>query len=159
VPSPRPAPAPAVRATVKPTDPELVWQRLWFSLREREWASLAIVPVGPRQSAGFVADRLLAAGTAEQDRPVRVFNGEGLALRNVRVFIDSFLRATENELVLVPVDSPLQNPAAIPIARATDGAVLVLPLGDTLLSEAKEVVEAIGIGHFLGSVLQGNAPD
>jgi hypothetical protein len=156
---PRLTPAPAVR-TAKATDSDIVWQRLWFSLREKSWSSLTLVPVGARESAAHVADKLLSAGTAEQDKPVRVFNGESLALRATRPFIESFGRATaEGELVLVLVDSPLQNPAAIPIARATDGAVLVLPLGETLLSEAREVVKAIGTGLFLGSVLQGHAAD
>ena len=45
------------------------------------------------------------------------------------------------------------NPAAIPIARATSAALLVVRVGESRLAAARSTIEAVGRERLLGSVV------
>jgi hypothetical protein len=139
-------------------DSEAACLRLWFSVREQPWSALVVVPVHSGASALRVAEKLAWAAEADGERPVRVLNAQGLSIRAMRPFIESIGQTTgAGTLAIVVVDSPLGNQAAIPIARAAEKALLVLSLGETLLTEARETLAIIGRERFLGGVLQADS--
>ena len=57
--------------------------------------------------------------------------------------------------VIVPLDPIGDNPNAVPIARATSGALLVVNLGESLMTSARTAIDAVGRERFLGSVVIG----
>jgi hypothetical protein len=54
--------------------------------------------------------------------------------------------------VIIALDSPLTNPAAIPIARSADAALLTVRLGGSKITAARQTIESIGRECFIGTV-------
>jgi hypothetical protein len=54
--------------------------------------------------------------------------------------------------VVIAVDSPISNPAAIAVARAADAALLAVPLGRGTIADARRTVETVGRVRFVGSI-------
>ena len=131
------------------------WTRLWFSL-VGPWASLAVVPTDAGVDPTPIADGLASVGRRSGTRPVRVVNACAVRLEDVERVVQSVNAMTDaGDLVLVTVDSLAGNPAALPIIRATSGALLVARIPDSYLSSARHTVQAIGKNRIVGSVLLG----
>lgn len=153
--SPKSAP-PAVSAAhtttmVQPVEP---WARIWFSLVRQPWSVLAVVPAHAGLSSAAAARALAEVGREYQTEPVEVADAEGMAAAGVRALLGSLAeRSGSGGRILIAVRCPLDDPAAIPLARAADAAVLLVRLGRTNLRDAREVMEAIGAESFAGSVI------
>lgn len=132
------------------------WQRLWFSLTRRAWTSLAIVPNEPDIDATGIANGLNGVGHRHGARPVQIVSAIGTRLEDVERLIQLIRSMTDDgDLVLVPVDPLVSNPASIHIIRAVSGAILVAKLRDSHLSTARKTVQAIGVERVFGSVVLG----
>ncbi len=132
------------------------WERLWFATRQKAWSSLAIIPSDRGVSAGSVAESLVATGQMHGERPVKVLNAQGVQLAGVHQLMDTLAAMTgRGDWVIVPVDPIAENPNAVPIVQATSGALLVVNLGESLLTSARTAIEAVGREHFLGSIVVG----
>jgi hypothetical protein len=57
--------------------------------------------------------------------------------------------------VIVAVDAIAENPGSIRIVRATSAALLVVRLGESLLSAARNAIGVVGRERFLGSIVLG----
>jgi hypothetical protein len=143
---------PSGRARELWNDPS--WQRIWLAIQGKEWRSLAIVPAGNGIGTLDVAQALVDIGWQHRGLPM------GLAdLRNVTLpYIDSVIDEVRahvfaGERVLIALRSVFENPATVPIAQAADRALLCVELGASRIDRAKESIDQIGYGRFLGSVI------
>ena len=147
-----------IEPLVKATEPALPvpgkdWQQLWFNALQHPWSSLVIVPAQPNVSVLPAARTLAAVGRLYHQRPVRLIEAEGTDPAATSFVINSAKnRVAAGEQVIIAVDSPLSNPVAIPIARAADAALLLVPLGYTRLASARQTIDHIGRQHFIGSI-------
>jgi hypothetical protein len=136
--------------------PDSDWQRLWFSTRQRAWSSLAIIPNDEGVEVGVVAETLVATGQLHGERPVRLLDAKGAQLGDVHRLIDALGEMTgRGDWVIVPVDAIAQNPSAVPIVQATSAALLVVRLGESLLTPARHAIDVVGRERFLGSIVLG----
>jgi hypothetical protein len=134
--------------------PDDDWQRLWFSTRQRAWSSLAIIPSDVSVDVGPVAETLVAIGRRHGERPVSLLDAKGTRLGDVHRLIDALGTMTgRGDWVIVPVDAIAQNPSSVPIVQATSAALLVVRLGESLLTSARSAIEIAGRERFLGSIV------
>jgi hypothetical protein len=138
--------------------PDNEWQRIWFSIRQQGWTSLALVPSHSGIDAVKVAEAFAETGRVQGERPVSVINATGVQLENVQQLIES-VAATVNrgEWVIVPVDAIAENPSAIAIVQGTSAALLLIRLGESLIASAQNALDAVGREKFLGSVVLDEA--
>lgn len=129
------------------------WPPIWFSLAEHNWRSLVFVPSHRTASAVSSARALGAVGNAYEEHSVRVIEAERATPELVREVIRVLAeRNSAGERTIVVVSSPVLDVSAIPIARAVDAAVLVVPLGTAVLRDARRVLQLIGRDRFIGSI-------
>jgi hypothetical protein len=142
---------------VKPTSvPGDDWQRLWFSTREHAWSSLAIIPSDGGVEVGRVAEALVATGRLHGERQVRLLDAKGTQLGDVHRLIDELgVMTGRGDWVIVPVDAIEVNPSSVPIAQATSASLLVVRLGESLLTSARNAIEVVGRERLLGSIVLG----
>jgi hypothetical protein len=55
--------------------------------------------------------------------------------------------------VIVPVDAIDVNPSSVPIAQATSASLLVVRLGQSMLTSARNAIEVVGRERLLGSIV------
>lgn len=148
-----PAGSPYVTFDVAPGELPDQWPPIWFSLAEHDWRSLVLVPSERTASAVVTARALGAVGDAYEEHGVRVIEAERETPGAVREVIRQLAERNSAGLrTIVLVSSPLLDVNAIPIARAVDAAVLVVPLGTTSLRDARRVLQLIGRDRFIGSI-------
>ena len=129
------------------------WSAAWFSLSQHAWSSLAIVPAHPSVSALDVACAIAEVGQQFEEAGVMVLDAERVqpeTLRHLQAGLAE--RGSARKRTLVAVSSPLVDPAAVPVVRMADAAVLVVPLGLTELGWARRTIVSISAGYFLGSI-------
>jgi hypothetical protein len=151
-----------IEPLVKATEPAVAvpgreWQQLWFNLLQHRWSSLAIVPAQPSVSVLPAARALVAVGRVYHQGPVHLIEAEGADPAATGFVISSAKnRVAAGEQVIIAVDSPLSKPVAIPITRAADAALLLIPLGRTRLAWARQTLDCVGREYFIGSITLGD---
>jgi hypothetical protein len=136
------------RATASPADLE----RAWMHLLQLEWSSLALVPAHPSTSAQAVLEPIAELVRSFQ-MTVRIVQTEGCDVPDAPRYVQEVATAVAaKERVVVGVDSPLHNGAAIPILRAVDAAVVLVPLGPSDMSSIESLVDFVGRDRVLGSI-------
>jgi hypothetical protein len=55
--------------------------------------------------------------------------------------------------IILALDSPLQQPRAVPVARATDKVAICARLGSSTVGETRRLVELVGRERVLGSIV------
>lgn len=120
------------------------WQRLWFALQTTPWNSVAVVCVDGAKAVP-VANAIQSVGQRASRAPVKLVSAAGLPMRDAIAVVDAITAAAEQQaLVITPCDSPLLNPASIPVLEAVDGVVLVVELGGPTMDVLKRTLDAIG---------------
>jgi hypothetical protein len=138
----------------KSITPDSEWQRIWFASRHRNWTSLALVPSDAEVDVAPMADMLATTGRLHGERPVHVVDARGVQLESLRHIVDSIAAIVgRNEYVVVPVDPVADNPAAIAILRACSDALLVVRLGESMLTVAQNTIDIVDRDRFLGGVV------
>jgi hypothetical protein len=128
-------------------------QRLWFTLAQRPWHSLVLLPADFRTSVGALGEALAQAGVRAGAGPVRCVDAQSLELIHVARVIEELAQsAQDRRMTLVATSSPLVSPAAIPLALAADATVLCVELGTSDRSAAQQTLELVGRSRFLGAV-------
>lgn len=130
------------------------WSRVWFNLSGRAWRSLALVPAAPDDTSALpLAERFAECARAYQSDVVRVVDGRDAEPAEVAALTAALAeQSAGHERVLLVLASPVERAAAIPLARAAEAALLVVPLGVAAVHDARQAVAAVGHAHFLGSV-------
>jgi hypothetical protein len=130
------------------------WQRIWLSIRQHGWTSLAIVPSHTGLDVAELAEALAATGRLQGQRPVTVVNAMGTELEGARQLIESINESVDRGAwVVVAVDTVADSPTSIAIIQAVSSALLVVRLGESLLGAAQATLDAVGRGRFLGSIV------
>jgi hypothetical protein len=138
----------------KAPPPDTDWQRLWFSTRQKPWKSLALIPGDLGVDVGRVAEGLVTTGRLHGEKSVTLLDAKGVRLENVQQLIDTLAEMTgRGEWVIVPVDPIAKNPSAVPVVRAASGALLVVRLGESLLTSARSIIEIVGRDRLIGSIV------
>jgi hypothetical protein len=134
------------------------YQRIWMRVASRDWRTLAIVPAEDGMSTYDVAHLIVTLG-AFHGESIGVFDFREVRMnRALEVLEEAELQLERGERIVFATRSIRENLATIPLARATDGAVLCVSLGSTSMRFAEETIEQIGKDRFLGSILV-RAPD
>ncbi len=133
--------------------PERAYQELWFELRSWSWKSLALVPTTPGATELDIAERLVVVGVSNTNRRLALISAEGAAVSDTDRII-AMIRAAEarGDRAIVAVDALIDNPAAAPIVRAVNGAVLVARLGKTMRADLERTVTMTGRNRIVGVV-------
>jgi hypothetical protein len=133
--------------------PDNDWQRIWFATRQKDWSSLAIIPTHAGIDVAHVAQELTATGLQHGERPVALLNAVGVKLVDTQNIVDSLAAMTGRATwVLVPVDPLADNPSSVAVVRAAAAALLVVRLGQSFLSSARNTIDLVGRERFLGSI-------
>lgn len=134
--------------------PDNEWQRIWFSIRQHTWSSLALVPSHSGIDVVKVAQTLVATGRLQGERPVGLIDATGVQMANIQQVIASLGTVAERgEHAIVPVDSIQDNPSTIAIVQAASMALLVVRLGESLLASAQTTLDVVGRNRFIGSIV------
>jgi hypothetical protein len=141
------------------------WAQLWFAVQQQQqpqpgqmmvpqpWSTLVLVPAVPGVSSRAAAQQLVQAARLYESRPVELVDACGATPGAVgQLVADVAERVAAGAWVIVAVDSPLANRAAIPISTAADAALLVVPLGASTFGAARDTIGTIGRHRFVGSV-------
>jgi hypothetical protein len=129
------------------------YQRIWLRVTSRDWRTLAVVPGEDGMSTLDVAQLITALG-ASHGESIGVFDFRDVRMsRALEVIREAEQQLERGERLIFATRSIRENVATIPLARATDGAVLCVSLGSTSMRFAEETIEQIGKDRFLGSLL------
>jgi hypothetical protein len=129
------------------------WPGVWFALSEHEWSSLVVVPAHPEVSTSSSVRAIVAAARLYEMRTVNVLDADDIANSAVRDIIAHIAeRSRAGELTIVALPSPIRNPSAVPIARAADAAVLLVPLGKAEFADSRRAIDLVGRSRFIGSI-------
>jgi hypothetical protein len=130
------------------------WQRLWVTSRQQAWNSLAVIPSDGGIDIAKVAESLVAAGRLHGERTVTLLNATGAHLDDVRKLVENLGAMTgRGEWVIVAVDPIEENASVVPLVRAASAALLVVRLGESLITSARAAIDTVGRTRFLGSVV------
>jgi hypothetical protein len=144
----------------KPWD-DAEWQKLWLATQRRDWKSLAVVAgnKGMSTSPFEVASALADVGWQHLGRPIHILDMRETTLGHVETRIaDMSVKTSKGDRVIVVLSSLFDNPATLPLARAADGVVICVLLGQSEMAPAEETVEDIGRDRFIGSVVLREPP-
>lgn len=139
---------------VPPAGAELdpAWQRLWFSMLDTPWNSLAIVPADEAVPFNRVGDIVVAMGQEHGERSIQLIDARGVRMTDVHGIVEAIRVAGRDSRVVTVVDSLWRSPAAMHIARVTSAALVVARIGGSRVDTAKATVLAIGPQRVLGAV-------
>ena len=130
------------------------WPAVWFTLVEQPWSSLALLPAHPDQSTRRAAERLAEVARDYDERPVHVLSGERLTPEAGRELVHRIAElVAQGDRVLVALGSPLTDVGAIPIARAADASVLLVPLNVGRAAAAQRTLSLVGEQRFIGAIV------
>jgi hypothetical protein len=129
------------------------WPEVWFALAEHQWSSLVVIPAHAETSASSTVRAIVAAARLYDDRTINVLDADDLAASGVRDIVAHMAdRGRAGELNIVALPSPLRNHATVPIARAADAAVLLVPLGKAGFADSRRAIEMVGRQLFIGGI-------
>lgn len=129
------------------------WEQIWLGARATEWRSLVVVPADPDASSLGAAEALRHSAARYGQQPVQLIDATHAHASDVAGTLAAIAGATAGEgQTIVAIGSPITHPAAIAIARGTDAALLVVPLGVTHVAAARQTLALLGRGRFIGSV-------
>ena len=131
------------------------WQRMWLATQVRPWRTLGLIPAARGSAPNFpldVAVYLARAGMAQLGAQVHVADATSLSFENSLEFKRQLRETQEDGRVIVAFAPPSESTLTVSLARTMDAALLCVVLGSTTSVQAKEVVDGIGAGFFLGAV-------
>ena len=129
------------------------WPPVWFSFAQHRWNSLVLVPAQAGLSVLAVARALADAGRTYDEPSLGLVEAERVAPTRMQAIIAELSNRREiDQRTIVVVASPLEDNGAVPIIRACDAGVLVVPLGDTPMNEVRRTIAVVGRTSFLGAI-------
>jgi hypothetical protein len=129
------------------------YQRIWMRVSSCDWRTLAVVPGEDGMSTYDVAHLIMVLGVSHGES-IGVFDFRDVrANRALEVIKAAEHQIERGERLIFATRSIRENMATIPLARATDGAVLCVSIGSTAMRFATETIEQIGKDRFFGSLL------
>lgn len=138
---------------------EQEWERLWFTLRGKPWAVLAVVGTRDGADALQAVQTLESVGRRDGRLPVHVVSAVGLSYEAATTITarlqEAAAASAERALTLVACDPVHSYPAMIPVIQASSAVMFVVRLGDTALGSLKTAIELAGRDKVLATVSIG----
>jgi hypothetical protein len=129
-------------------------QKLWLSTQRREWRSLAIVGANREIDTLWVAELIAKLAWSYRGTPSCVFDLRDLSLRLVEHQEQGVAaQVREGQTVTIALRSILENPTAVPMARAADAVLLCVGLGTTDIKTAEQTIAEIGRDRVIGAIV------
>jgi hypothetical protein len=130
------------------------WQRVWLSVRDVPWRSLAVLSVDSALSTLDVVHGLAAVAWFQCGTSVVVADLRSAVLNVVSSVQDELRQRMQNgEQVLMALGALDDSPASLAIARDADKVLLCVALGKTKTGRIRDAVQRVGKQRFLGTVL------
>jgi hypothetical protein len=147
------APSDLIATVPRSVDP--VWQRIWLRAQSVSWTTLALIGASKRLP-GALLDVAggLSRVSEELGYPLVVLDARSLSLRDLPVMrarLRGYAGGSTRALVLCTW--PHQNPVTVPVAQTADCALLCVFTGETKVVLARQSIEQVGRGRFLGTVV------
>ena len=129
------------------------YQRLWLQMGSRDWRTLAVVPGEEGMSTYDVANLIMALGV-HHGESIGLFDFRDIRMNRVLEVIEwASSKLERGERLIFATRSIKENLATIPLARASDSAVLCVSIGSTSMGFVAETIEQIGKDRFIGSLV------
>jgi hypothetical protein len=129
-------------------------QKLWLATQRREWRSLAVLATSPSVDTMELAELLAKLAWWYRGQPSCIFDFRDLSMRLVDYHQRDVKAQVETGVcVFIALRSTVENPAAIPIARSADAAVLGIELGKSDMKIAERTISEIGRERVLGAIV------
>ena len=129
------------------------WERLWFSLADRNWRALALVGAQPGSHTLTAANALRSMATKYHEDALLVIDASVAEPSDVPTIQSAIADSIwVGHRVIIALGYPLDHAPAIPLARSSDGVVLCVALAAARLDDTQQVLQAIGESRFIGSV-------
>jgi hypothetical protein len=131
-----------------------VLQRVWFSIVQKQWSSLAVMPLAAplHDRAGRIARSLVSVGELHGGRPVRFLDATGVELADYQQLSVAMKSVAETNSMVVRLDCVSRSATALALARVTTAILLVVEIGDSRLAAIRDVVDAVGRERVIGCV-------
>ena len=133
---------------------EVEWQQLWFSLRSRDWRTIAVIGIDIAELAAEATQRLANVGMRDEKTPVDVISALDMSFQGTTALARQCQSMPRSSPTLIACKSPAEHPATLPLLLAVSGSVLVVPLG-ARLDTVRRVVELAGRDKVLATVSVG----
>jgi hypothetical protein len=131
--------------------PSLQWHRVMTAALRYSWTSLVVVPASRGISSLAVAQALTDAVGYYRPTPGELIDATGVTATSVGRVLER-VTLSDRGLLIISLESFLDNPASIPIALAAQAALLCVTLGQTDTASATETLELIR-DKTIGSVV------
>lgn len=145
------------------------FDQVWARLRG-DWTWLVLLPAERGFSTARIAQSLSDAGQRLSAEKIGVVEAAGVDLDSASQLIGQFgstkgargtwLRGDDGGATslppgrtLVALESPLDNPLALPVALAADGIVLCVRKGQSKLAEVRQTIAAVGEDRIVCCIL------
>jgi hypothetical protein len=133
---------------------EVRFQKLWLATQKRHWRSLAIIGASEAMETLEVADMLAKIAWWYRGEPSCVIDLRDASLRLVEFQVQELMSQVQaGQRVIVALRSTIENPTAVPLARAADAVILCVKLGETALKVAEKTIDEIGRDRVLGCIV------
>ncbi len=129
----------------------LQWHKVMTGALQSPWTSLAVVPASRGISSLQVAQALTDAVRYYRTTPAELLDASGITAASIGAVLERVSLA-DSGLLIISLESFLDNPASIPIALAAEAVLLCITLGQTDSKSATETLELIR-GKTIGSVV------
>jgi len=133
-------------------------EELWYKLLARPWSCLAVVSPHRTPNTLRLTRSLAEFGTQHRQHPVEVIEGMQLDVKRSAAIAQMLkpqgdVPRLSDPRFIIALDSPIANPIAIGLLRASDAALMLLEKGVTLIPQARRVIEIVGPERLVGAVL------
>lgn len=128
-------------------------ERMWRSLLQGAWSSLAVVPTDPGTPTGPVTAALAEITSHEEVGALRIVDARGASVdAGERLARDLAALVAAGTRAVAAVDSPIQSLGGVPLVAAADVVLLVVRLGFSDYESVQSTIEMVGHGRILGTV-------
>lgn len=129
------------------------WQKLWLNVSKFGWRTLGLIPAGDA-TVLEAATILCAIGSHVERGSISAIDLRALQIADLHHVMHRIAKQRERgERVIVVLGSTHQNATAANVARSLDAVILCVTLGQSEQAAAERVLDEVGRGHFLGSVV------
>ncbi|HET9554969.1 MAG TPA: hypothetical protein VFP50_18530 [Anaeromyxobacteraceae bacterium] len=137
-------------------------QELWFTLCQRDWRSVVLVPAGEGESAGAYALGLGEVGRWLRENPVTFVMKDALDYASGTQIVAAATSASGPTApgrpapagrVIVAIQPVTVEPLGLAIAQAADAVIVCIELGRSKLRDVERTVALVGRERLAGCFL------
>jgi hypothetical protein len=133
---------------------DVALQKVWLASQKRKWRTLALLGATKSVDTMRLAEIFAKLAWSFTGQPSCVFDLRDLTPRLVEYHQREIAAQVEGGArVFIALRSTVDNPTAIPLARAADGVLLAIDLGEARFKIADQIVAEVGRDRILGALV------